>query len=145
MRRMIVSVAAAGLLLVPAMVGQKPQATAKTASDASLARGKYLVEAVAKCGDCHTPDNEKGEPIKDKWLQGAPLTFKPSVPLADWADKAPGIAGLPGWEGDAAIKTLMTGVRPNGKPLRPPMPEYHLNHADAVAVVAYLKSLTPAK
>ena len=39
--------------------------------------GKYLVESVALCGDCHTPHNEKGEPIQEKWLQGSPLPFKP--------------------------------------------------------------------
>jgi len=63
-------------------------------SDSKLERGRYLVEQVALCGDCHTPHNEKGEPIREKLLQGAPLPFKPTVPLP-WADKAPNIAGLP--------------------------------------------------
>jgi hypothetical protein len=29
--------------------------------------------------------------------------------------------------------------------LKPPMPDYHLTHRDAEAVVAYLKSLVPVK
>ena len=62
-----------------------------------------------------------------------------------WADKAPGIAGLPGWEKDAAIRFLMTGVANNDLPSRPPMPQYRFNVQDAQAIVAYLKSLGPGK
>src|SRR5215469_1056769 len=83
--------------------------------------GKYLVESVALCGDCHTPHNEKGEPIQEKWLQGSPLPFKPAVPIPVWADKTPKIAGLPGWEDKNAIRFLMTGLAYNDLPARPPM------------------------
>jgi hypothetical protein len=117
MRSMIAAVAAASLLLVPVLVGQAPQK--KTASAATVARGKYLVDDTGKCGDCHTPFNEKGEPIKKQWLQGATLAFKPTVPMPVWADKSSSIAGLPGWEKDAAIKFMMTGIATNGLPARP--------------------------
>ncbi|MGA8216409.1 MAG: c-type cytochrome [Candidatus Sulfotelmatobacter sp.] len=143
MRRMIVAVAAGTLLLVPVLVGQKTRA--KAASAASLAHGKYLVENVGMCGDCHTPHNEKGEPIKELWLQGATLAFKPIVPMPVWADKTPAIAGLPGRERDAGVKFLMTGVAYNGLPGRPPMPQYRFNQTDAEAIVAYLQSLAPQK
>jgi len=36
---------------------------------------------------------------------------------------------------------LTTGVWITGKPLRDPMPKFHMAPADAEAVVAYLKSL----
>lgn len=130
------------LLLVPVVLGQKQKP--HTPSAATLARGKYLVDDVGLCGDCHTPHNEKGEPIKDQYLQGAPLAFKPAVPMAVWADKSSNIAGLPGWDKDAAIKFMMTGIAYNGLPARPPMPEYRFNQQDAQAIVAYLKSLGPA-
>jgi mono/diheme cytochrome c family protein len=110
-----------------------------------LARGKYLVENVGLCGDCHTPHNEKGEPVKEQWLQGAPLAFKPIVPMPVWADKTPVIAGLPGWKKEAAIRFLMSGVAYNGLPGRPPMPQYRFNELDAEAIVAYLTSLAPGK
>jgi hypothetical protein len=74
-------------------------------------------------------------------LKGAPLGFAPTAPMPVWADKAPNIAGLPGWEKDAAIRFLMTGIANNNLPLRPPMPSYRFNVQDAQAVVAYLKSL----
>jgi hypothetical protein len=79
-------------------------------ASSKLERGKYLVEQVGMCGDCHTPHNEKGEPIPEKTLQGTILPFKPTVPMPQWADKAPNIAGLPGWEDKDAIRFLMTGI-----------------------------------
>ena len=115
--------------------------TPPTAPDAKIERGKYLVERVGMCGDCHTPHNEKGESIREKWLQGSSLSFKPTVPIPVWADKAPNIAGLPGWEDKEAIKFLMTGIAYNELPGRPPMPQYRVNHEDASAIVAYLRSL----
>jgi len=48
-----------------------------------------------------------------RWLQGAVLTFKPTVAMPVWAEKAPKIAGLPEWEKDAAIRFLMTGIAYN--------------------------------
>jgi hypothetical protein len=140
---MIAAVAVGALFLVPELAGQKPRPKATSAT--MLARGKYLVEQVGLCGDCHTPRNEKGEPIQEQWLQGATLDFKPIVPMPVWADKAPVIAGLPGWEKEAAIKFLMTGFAYNGLPGRPPMPQYRFNQTDAEAIVAYLKSLPPRK
>jgi len=112
-----------------------------------IARGKYLVEDVAKCGDCHSPMNQHGEPIKGKWLHGATLPFKPAVPMPVWAPIAPPIAGLPGWHDDDAVQLLMTGKSKTGKVGRPPMPQFHFSRQDAIAVVSYLKSLktSPAK
>jgi len=110
---------------------------------AEIARGKYIVEYVGMCGDCHTPHDEKGEPIAAQTLRGAPLAFKPTVPMP-WADKAPNIAGLRGWEEADAIKFLMTGKAYNDLPPRPPMPGYRLNKEDATAVVRYLRTLSPA-
>jgi mono/diheme cytochrome c family protein len=143
MRRLTCRLIAATLLLIPMLAAQK--AKPRPPRSVSVARGKYLVESTGLCGDCHTPRDDKGEPVKEQWLQGATLDFKPIAPVPVWADKAPAIAGLPGWEKDAAIRFLMTGVASNGLPSRPPMPQYRFNVQDAQAIVAYLKSLTPAK
>lgn len=93
------------------------------------------------CGDCHTPHDEKGEPIRAKLFQGSALPFKPAVPMPVWADRAPNIAGLAGWKELDAVKFLMTGLASNRQPARPPMPQYRFNQEDARAVVAYLRSL----
>ena len=116
-------------------------APGKTASKQQIAHGEYLVKGVAGCADCHTPMDEKGAPVVAKWLQGTKLFFAPTVAIPNWADASPNIAGLEGWDHEKAVQLLMTGLAPNGQPARPPMPQYHMNRADAEAVVAYLASL----
>lgn len=142
MKKTNFAVTAAVLCLGSMLAGQQKS---HTGSGTKIARGKYLVESIGMCGDCHTPRNEKGEFVKAQWLQGATLDFKPTVPMPVWADKSVNIAGLPGWEKDAAIRFFMTGIASNGLPPRPPMPQYRYSQADAEAVVAYLQSLEPAK
>jgi fructose 5-dehydrogenase cytochrome subunit len=115
--------------------------TSQTRSNAQVERGKYLVVEVAHCGDCHTPMNEKGEPVQAKWLKGALLGFKPIAPMP-WAEQSPNIVGILGWEQQDAVTFFTTG-KYLGKSSRPPMPDYHLTRADAEAVVAYLRSLGP--
>ena len=112
---------------------------AQSSHQSQAARGRYLVQNVAMCGDCHTPRDEKGNPLPGKELSGAPLAFKPLAPMP-WADAAPPIAGLPSWNDEDAVKFFMTG-KYQGQAPRPPMPEYHLSAADARAVVAYLRTL----
>ena len=131
-------VAAVALSTCAIAVGQKKS---QAAASAKVTRGKYLVESIGMCADCHTPRNEKGEFVKEQSLKGTPLDFKPAMPIPVWADKSANIAGLPGWEKDAAIKFFMTGIAFNGLPARPPMPQYRYNQQDAEAIVAYLKSL----
>jgi mono/diheme cytochrome c family protein len=123
-------------------IGGIPSAAAPPANE-QITRGKYIVEEVARCGDCHSTHNEKGEAIPGKELRGATLDFKPITPMPIWADKAPNIAGLRGWEVADAVKFFMTGIAYNDLPARPPMPQYKMNRQDAEAVTAYLKSLTP--
>lgn len=120
-------------LLVPQLLA------AQSSHNPQIARGKYLVQRVAMCGDCHTPRDEKGMPLPGKELAGSPLGFKPLAPMP-WASVAPAIAGLPGFKEDEVVTFLMTGKLEGASP-RPPMPEYHLSSADARAVVAYLRSL----
>ena len=114
-------------------------------SAATLARGKYLVENVGMCADCHTPHDLKGAPVPGQTLHGAPLFFKPLGPVPGWVDKAPNIAGLPGWTDEQAIKFFTTGIAYNDLPAGPPMPQFRYNKEDAAAVVAYLRSLPAAK
>ena len=75
-------------------VGVTSLTLAADSDPSQIARGKYLAERVAMCGDCHTPFTPKGEPDRSKALWGAPLTFKPSQPVPGWVETAPPIAGL---------------------------------------------------
>ena len=113
---------------------------AQPAPDAQIQRGKYLVENVAMCGDCHTPRDDKGQFDRTQWLQGNVLDFKPDHKMPFAAVAVP-IAGLPGFTDEKAVKFLETGIDLTGKPAMWPMPQFRFNHDDAVAVVAYLRSL----
>jgi mono/diheme cytochrome c family protein len=117
-----------------------PTMTMELKADPLVSRGRYLVEHVGLCADCHTPRNQQGGFLKDHWLQGSALAMQPTVPMP-WAPAAPPIAGLPSMTSDQAIAFLQTGKRPDGSEPRPPMPSYRFSPADASAVVAYLKSL----
>ncbi len=95
---------------------------------AVLERGRYLVQQVGTCVDCHGAG-----------LKGAKLEFlAPGLPVAHFA---PRIAGLPHLSAAQGVAYLQNGLLPNGARSRPPMPQYRLHHDDAVAVVAYLKQL----
>ena len=115
---------------------------AQPAPDAQIQRGKYLVENVAMCADCHTPRDDKGQFDRTQWLQGNVLDFKPDHKMPFAAVAVP-IAGLPGFTDEKAVTFLETGIDLTGKPAMWPMPQFRFNHDDAVAVVAYLRSLKP--
>lgn len=119
-------------------------ATLPIAVDAqTLARGKYLVERVGLCADCHTPRDADGQLIAAESLHGAPIGFRPLHPMP-FAEQAPALAGLPShYTPDQMATFLQTGNRPDGSRPRPPMPPYRFSKEDAWAVVDYLKSLKP--
>ncbi|HVW86067.1 MAG TPA: c-type cytochrome [Bryobacteraceae bacterium] len=96
------------------------------------ARGRYLVDEVAKCQECHTPRLKTGELDGSAWLKGGPGNA-PDVTAGGELWKHWGERGM--------FRFLVHGVNPEGKPARPPMPAYKLRPDDAEAMVAYLKSL----
>ncbi|MCC6366292.1 MAG: c-type cytochrome [Bryobacterales bacterium] len=110
-----------------------------------VAYGKYLVEEVGKCQDCHTPRLENGQLDKDKWLKGAVLDFQPIKPVEGWHKTSPDLTSssrlFQRWGAAGIAKFLTTGLNPRGHAADPPMPAYKLKAADAEAIVEYLKSL----
>jgi mono/diheme cytochrome c family protein len=113
------------------------------ASQGDVARGKYIVEGVAMCGQCHTPRDSNGNLEQNHALEGAPVILGPPNPDPNWPLKAPRIGGNPPASDEDMVKLLTTGIWTDGKPLRFPMMPFRMNEADARAVVAYLKSMTP--
>jgi mono/diheme cytochrome c family protein len=108
-------------------------------------RGKYLVEEVGKCQDCHTPRLEDGTLDRSKWLKGAVLAFQPIQPIKDWhktsPDLTPGSRLWTRWKEKGLLEFLKTGLGPSGHRADPPMPTYTLKAEDAEAIVEYLKTL----
>src|SRR5207248_23567 len=94
----------------PADDRPKPGADGK--AEAQIKRGEYLVNTVARCGDCHTPRDDKGEFIAARHLQGAKMWFTPTSPPKEWKDDAPDItmSGKTGkWSEEEMTKYLSTG------------------------------------
>lgn len=117
-----------------------PALSAEQAKNPQLVRGRYLVEHVGLCADCHSPRNEKGQFLADSWLKGGLLPLKPIVPMPFTA-VAPPIAGLPTMNEAQARVFLTTGKRADGSQALPPMPPYRFSPEDADAVIAYLRTV----
>ncbi|MFH1572399.1 MAG: cytochrome c [Acidobacteriota bacterium] len=133
-----------GCILVTAALGLASHAAQFGAPDTlEIERGQYLVEEVARCGMCHTPRDQRGGENRSRRLQGGVIWFEPVQRIQDWAYAAPPLAGLPAYTRDEVVRILQTGMTPDGRKLRPPMPPFRLERGEAAAIVAYLKSLRP--
>lgn len=112
-----------------------------TASTPDLQRGRYIVEAMAHCGECHTPRNLLGGLQKANWLAGAPLPDGPG--------RVPNITPAKlSWSDADILAYLTTGFTPEFDVVGGSMAHVvenmaRLPAADVAAVVAYLKA-TPA-
>ena len=129
---------------VAAMAGSN--ARAQTA-EALIARGDYLVNGIAACGNCHSPQRPDGS------LAGPPLSGGEALIQPAFTAYPPNLTpdadtGLGGWTEDQIITALREGRTPGGAILRPPMPVAlyrSLSDRDAHAIAAYLRSLPPVK
>ena len=129
-----------------AQARKSPPAKGTAESGGDVARGKYLVEGVAMCGECHTPRDSSGNLDRSRWLQGSPVGWSPADgAVSNWPLIAPRIGGNPPASDADMVKLLTTGIWTTGKPLRLPMMPFRMTEADAKAVVAYLKSVTSGK
>jgi mono/diheme cytochrome c family protein len=120
--------------------------TSLTQAQTPLERGKYLVNGLLTCGNCHTPRGPGGVFAMDKQLSGGPQEWDTPMFKVRGANITPDKeSGIGNWS-DAAIKRAITeGVRPDGVQLAPIMPYgfYKVfTTADLDAVVAYVKSVT---
>ncbi len=140
----VISVVSMSLLLAAGSASswtQNDQGAQTTGQHDSVARGKYIVESVAVCGQCHTPHNGQSAADGEHALQGAPLWLLPAKPTGNWPTEAPRLAGTPPGTDEQMVTLLTTGIWRDGTRPRPPMPQFRMSREDAQAVVAYLKSL----
>ncbi len=122
-----------------------------TAPDPSdkAARGKYLVEVVMGCTDCHTPINpETGAPRMDLYLAGGQPYQGPWGIVYGGNITPDNETGLGDWTEDEMKRAILTGVGKDGRRLIL-MPWYAysgLTEQDADAVAYYMTSvLQPVK
>jgi len=120
---------------------QMPAQKTATASQGDIERGRYIVEDVAMCEECHTPRDANGNLDESRQLQGAQIWIQPVHRMTNWANRAPAIAGFVGFTDAQGEAIFERGIGPNGLPIQPPMHIYHMSQSDALAVIAYLRSL----
>lgn len=104
-----------------------------------LERGRYLVEALGHCAECHTPRNALGGLDESRWMAGAP---NPSG-----KGNIPGIApNKLDWAAEDIAYYLETGFTPDFDSAGGEMTEVIANMArlsadDRKAIAAYLKAI----
>lgn len=103
-------------------------------------RGRYLVEALGHCGECHTARNPLGGLTLSKWLGGAPNP--------DGRGKVPNITlGKLDWSHADIAEYLSSGFTPEFDTAGAQMADVventsHLPPEDRAAIAVYLKVVT---
>jgi hypothetical protein len=142
------AVASALLFIGITLFGQQRTATpARTTASAAadvtrgdLEHGRYLVERVVMCFECHSARDANGAIIPSTRFYGGPMPMRPPWPV-DWPEAIPRIAGLPGYTDELAMRLLTQGaIKRDGTKLRRPMPEFRMTPQDAADVIAYIRS-----
>jgi mono/diheme cytochrome c family protein len=116
---------------------------APSRAETQLERGRYLVETVAGCGNCHTPKGPNG-PLPDKKLAGGDV-----IKHEDFTAAVPNITpdpetGIGKWTDHQIAEALREGRRPDGSLIGPAMPfqSYrNLADEDVKAIIAYLRTV----
>jgi mono/diheme cytochrome c family protein len=128
-------------------------AAASQAPPGGLARGRYLVDHVSLCGDCHTPRNSIGAPNRSLYLAGAD---EKNGPLGEAvANITPdNETGIGEWKREDIAEVLLTGTKPDLDNVQGLMDEViqgtpygykDMKREDALAIADYLKSIPPIK
>ena len=106
----------------------------------NIEHGRYLVEQVVMCFECHSTRDTQGNIIPATRFFGGPMPMRPPW-SAEWPEVIPRIAGLPGYTDELAIRLLTQGaIKRDGSQLRRPMPPFRMTPQDAADVVAYIRS-----
>lgn len=124
------------LMTSVSLSGQQPQ----PAPGGNAERGRYLVERVAMCGECHSTRDQAGNIVAGTRFNGGPMVVRPPWSI-DWPNAFPRIAGLPGYTDEQAMRLLTQGaIKRDGTQLRLPMPRFRMTPEDAAAVIAFLRT-----
>jgi mono/diheme cytochrome c family protein len=124
-----------------------------TGDPVAIARGKYLVDNLLVCGECHTPVDANGKPDKSKYLAGSrSYDFKTMTNeiVSVYAENLTSdkVEGIGEWSDDWIRGSITRGLDDVQVPLWPimPYPEYALmTSQDVNAIVAYLRTVAPSK
>ena len=116
-------------------------------AETPVERGRYIVEVIGACGNCHTPHGPDGQDESRHLAGGDPITQPGmyAVPRNITPDVETGIGA---WTDEQIIRAIREGVRPDGRVLGPPMPftlYRDISDQDVAAIVAYLRTVKPVR
>ena len=123
------------------------------APKAGIERGRYLVEHISICGDCHTPRNFLGIPKRSFHLAGASKKIGPlgqAVPNITPENET----GIGSWKREEIADLLLTGTKPDFDNVQGLMYEViqgvpygykDMKKEDGLVIADYLKSLPAIK
>jgi mono/diheme cytochrome c family protein len=121
--------------------------TGSARAETLVERGKYLVDTVMTCHNCHTPRGPNGLML-DKALSGGLRFDEPPFDVTASNITPDKETGIGSWSEADLKKFMLTGMRPNGVQVAIVMPTafYKIMTArDLDAVVAYVRSIPPVK
>jgi mono/diheme cytochrome c family protein len=137
----LVAMLASGWLVSDVTAAQQGAATASAEVRGNVEHGRYLVERVVMCAECHSTRDSAGNIVPGSRLLGGSMPVRVPWP-GDWPLQIPRIAGLPGYTDAQAMRLLTEGaIKRNGTQARAPMPRFRMTAQDASDVIAYLRSL----
>ncbi|MFT8718338.1 c-type cytochrome [Acetobacter sp.] len=122
---------------------EKPETGDSSAYD-PIRRGRYLTNALAHCGTCHTPRNFMLSEKQDHYLAGASLDgwYAPNITSSK-------TSGIGAWSEDDIVTYLHTGRLAGHAQAAGPMGEAvehslnYLSEKDLRAIAAYLRQVAP--
>src|SRR5207244_11680041 len=114
-------------------------------AESQIERGRYLVDTLAACGNCHTPKGPNG-PLPGKKFAGGDV-----IKHADFTAVTPNITpdpetGIGRWTDHQIFLAIREGRRPGGSLLGPAMPTRsyrNIADEDVKAMIAYSRSVPP--
>jgi len=126
---------------------------AAAAETGSVERGRYLVEGVMACGNCHSPRDADGNVVAARNLSGGLAFDTPAFAVTTPNITPDPETGIGTWSDDEIKRAIVEGVRPDhgylpGTQLAAIMPVNFykaLTPSDLDAVVAYLRSVPPVR
>lgn len=109
-------------------------------------RGRYLVDALAHCGECHTPRFSSGGAMHSRYLAGGTVEAEDKNAPNITRDRNDGIGG---WSKAQLIAFLASGITPEMRTVNETMQEVingitsKLDNHDLQAMAEYLMTVPP--
>ena len=116
-------------------------------AESPVERGRYIVDVIAACGNCHTPNLPDGKDMSRKLAGGMHIT---DGGIDAWTSNITQDheTGIGAWSDEEIIRAVREGIRPDGSVIGPIMPinlYRHISDVDARAIVAYLRTVEPVR